>query len=175
VTKDGEYQYATKDSNDDLVFSGIVVSPNNKHTAFPENTNHTISATASAEFEFVNWTENGLEISNNPIYSFIIEHDREIQANFQLLSPTSVNITNMDMPKVYPNPASEWLYIETDNSHAFTSVILYNTMGQKLIHYDTSLDYGEMITVNVSELTAGIYLLQLLGENKQHYQKVILE
>ncbi len=142
---------------------------------FPESTTHTIAAVPSEEFEFINWTENGIEVSNSNEYSFTIEHDKEIQANFQLLFPTMVEVSDMNMIRVYPNPATDWLYIESDNSHAITFVALYNTKGQKLIHHDANHKVGEIIRLNVSELTAGIYLLHFAVKNEKNYQKVILK
>jgi M6 family metalloprotease-like protein len=142
---------------------------------FPENTNHTINATAADEFEFINWTENGVEISNSPEYSFVIDHDREIQANFQLLSPTYTENVGMTHFVVYPNPASDWLNIDTGKAYDFSSVSLYNTLGQLMIHLELNQGSEGVIRLNVSELPAGIYLLYFLGENTKHYQKVILE
>ena len=42
----------------------------------------TVDATANDGFEFVNWTENGLEVSTSPSYQFVLNADRALVANF---------------------------------------------------------------------------------------------
>ncbi len=42
----------------------------------------TLSVTPNFGYSFVNWTENSLEVSDNSEYTFIIESDRNIIANF---------------------------------------------------------------------------------------------
>ena len=44
--------------------------------------NVTLSATALTGYVFVNWTSGGVVFSTNPIYSFISDQDRNLQANF---------------------------------------------------------------------------------------------
>lgn len=57
----------------------------------------TISATASAHYHFVNWTENGVEITKLNPYTFTVDSDRTITGNFAINSyniTTSVNPSN---------------------------------------------------------------------------------
>ena len=44
----------------------------------------TITAVANTNYEFVNWTENGTEVSTDAKYTFNIEGSRELVANFQI-------------------------------------------------------------------------------------------
>ena len=46
----------------------------------------TLVASANTGYTFVNWTENGSVVSNNPSYSFSVEGPRTLVANFQLNS-----------------------------------------------------------------------------------------
>ncbi len=39
-------------------------------------------ASPKRKFTFVNWTENGIEVSTDPIYSFSADHNRSLVANF---------------------------------------------------------------------------------------------
>lgn len=43
----------------------------------------TVSATANSGFSFVNWTENGAQVSTNPNYTFTVTGNRNLVANFQ--------------------------------------------------------------------------------------------
>ena len=49
---------------------------------YEEGTIATLVATANSGYEFVNWTENGTEVSTNATYSFVVTEDRALVANF---------------------------------------------------------------------------------------------
>ena len=42
----------------------------------------TLTATSNEDFIFLNWTENGTQVSKNPIYEFIVTGYRTLEANF---------------------------------------------------------------------------------------------
>ena len=46
----------------------------------------TVSATANEGYNFVNWTENGLQVSASPNYTFNVTANRNLVANFELQS-----------------------------------------------------------------------------------------
>lgn len=46
--------------------------------------NVVVNATANAHYTFTNWTENGTTVSNNASYSFNINENRNLVANFQI-------------------------------------------------------------------------------------------
>ncbi len=48
----------------------------------------TLTATANAGYGFVNWTENGSEVSTSASYSFTASADRSLVANFEQLAAT---------------------------------------------------------------------------------------
>lgn len=62
---------------------GGVVSGEGSYTA---GTTVTVEATASEGYNFINWTENGTIISSNTQYSFAINSNRTLVANFELQS-----------------------------------------------------------------------------------------
>ena len=43
----------------------------------------TVEAVPAESFEFINWTEDGEEVSINPVYTFTVTEDRELVANFE--------------------------------------------------------------------------------------------
>jgi ribosomal protein S16 len=53
---------------------------------FAAGTNRTVTASPNAGFSFVNWTENGIPVYTNPTYSFILNNNRTLVANFQVQS-----------------------------------------------------------------------------------------
>lgn len=52
---------------------------------FDEGTNISLEATPEAGYQFLNWTENGLEVSASAIYDFVLTGDRNLVANFELI------------------------------------------------------------------------------------------
>ena len=46
----------------------------------------TVSAAAAEGYKFVNWTENGIAVSTEQDYTFIVAQDRNLVANFTLLA-----------------------------------------------------------------------------------------
>ena len=51
---------------------------------YDQNTNCTVSATANAGYTFTNWTENGNVVSTDANYTFTVQGDRSLVANFQI-------------------------------------------------------------------------------------------
>ncbi len=51
-----------------------------------EGENITVTATPSAGYDFINWTENGSVVSTSASYSFVVEESRELAANFVVKS-----------------------------------------------------------------------------------------
>ncbi|MCF8242667.1 MAG: Ig-like domain-containing protein [Melioribacteraceae bacterium] len=55
----------------------------------------TVTATPNDGYEFVNWTENGIEVSSNAIYEFTLEENTTLVANFsELLVQYSVTLSS---------------------------------------------------------------------------------
>ena len=50
---------------------------------FNHGENCTVTATANEGYAFVNWTENGVEVSTEPDYSFVVTSNRDLVANFE--------------------------------------------------------------------------------------------
>ena len=57
----------------------------------------TVTATASTGYAFVNWTENGNPVSTSASYSFTVSGNRNLVANFSLLS---FNVTTASLPVI---------------------------------------------------------------------------
>lgn len=75
------------------------VSPANAGTVtgagfYPINSTAVLDATPNAGWGFVNWTENGTQVSTNPHYTFTATVDRTLVANFA----TAYTITTFSQP-----------------------------------------------------------------------------
>ncbi len=75
----------------------------------------TVTATPALNFHFVNWTENGSQISSNSSYSFTVNSNRTLVANFAIdsnLPPYVVPyVSNRQTPPLLAN--NEW-YIDIE-------------------------------------------------------------
>ncbi|MBQ3354102.1 MAG: leucine-rich repeat domain-containing protein [Bacteroidales bacterium] len=104
----------------------------------------TVTATPSEGFYFANWTENGLIVSYDEVYSFVVRDNRNLVANF--MSPTYIGdneTTNSSLPS-----GSSWKYyltqqIYTADDIGFMGTIkrlaFYNTGGERTRNFDIYL------------------------------------
>jgi hypothetical protein len=69
---------------------------------FEEGQSCTVTATANEGYYFTNWTENGAVVSSEAAYTFTVDSDRELVANFTNQPPTSSQTVNL------PQGASWW-------------------------------------------------------------------
>lgn len=72
--------------------------------------------------------------------------------------------------KVYPNPAKDKVTIETNNVN-LTSVEVYDLLGKKVFEQNKLSNN----TIDISDLSNGIYMLKLNSENKSITKKLIVK
>jgi len=73
---------------------------------------------------------------------------------------------------VYPNPASETLYLEfEDNQYLNAEINLCNSTGQSLLCQKL---IGKNETIDIHALSPGVYFLQIRGENIYSTKKLII-
>ncbi len=74
---------------------------------------------------------------------------------------------------IYPNPASDYLYINIDNYQAVKKVTISNILGQNVITQDQINNAN--ITIPISTLENGLYFVTLTGYRGGNYtQKIII-
>ena len=88
----------------------------------------------------------------------------------QLTSIIDVPIATSDLGKliettVFPNPASDYLYIQSDQNITWEGITIVNTAGQVLHSFDKNKVHmvEGTIALNIQSLSPGIYFLQLSG------------
>lgn len=87
----------------------------------------------------------------------------------EIISGIDDDKTNEDLfLKVYPNPASDILTIQTKEKGSF---VLYNAKGQVLIEKQIQNLENE---IDISRFASGLYMLVFRTEKRQNYQKVII-
>jgi len=137
---------------------------------YEENAIATIEATAFEDYKFINWTKNGVEISNDNPYKFIVTEDVELVANFQ---PNVGIITiEFDAVKIYPNPTKGELRIESGKLRS-DDVEIFDIYGKK--QNAKSKKQKEEILMDISHFSAGIYFVKINTEAGNVLRKVVKE
>jgi len=77
----------------------------------------------------------------------------------------SISETNLETLKLYPNPTSGIITLQSNNLIENTDITIYNIQGQLVISEEKS-PTNETIQVDISNLTTGIYFVKIIsGEN----------
>lgn len=98
---------ATELSTGDVLATVEKTCPNNVPTVLP-NTNVTFTATANPGYEFVNWTNNGEEVSTEASFSMPIVENTTLTANFNFVGFAITVASNNDvMGAAYINNDAE--------------------------------------------------------------------
>jgi len=88
--------------------------------------------------------------------------------------PSSIGGSESEMElKIFPNPASESMYVKLPKEEIPVSIRIYNMMGQE--QHVAFADAGLIMKADISKLTSGIYLLKIKTENSTICRKIIVE
>jgi len=133
---------------------------------FNSGSSVTVTATPNTGFTFINWTENGIEVSTNANYQFIIVADRILVANFEA-GTTTYTVTLSSNPTAGGTTSGEGTY----NAGSSVTVIATPNSGYTFTNWtengvevSTDLSYTFIITGD-RDLVAnfGIVILIDLG------------
>lgn len=120
---------------------------------YVHGTTCTLTATANENYEFINWTKDGVEVSTDATFTFIVTASEAYVAHFNF---DDYVIENASRCQIYPNPFTDVLRITTDNiAHSISVYDLYGRLLKKQEVSSTQFD------LDLSEFGAGTYLLQV--------------
>ena len=126
----------------------------------------TMTIIRNEDYAFVNWTEDGEEVSTEPTYVFTITRDRDLVAHFihtEGIGEGSVTA------KVYPNPTQGEFTLEGEG---LSHVRIVNAFGQTV--YNADLE-GDQVRIDLSAMGKGIYMMHIDAEGGQTVKKVVVE
>ncbi|MEM6684562.1 MAG: FG-GAP-like repeat-containing protein [Bacteroidota bacterium] len=86
-------------------------------------------------------------------------------------STLGINEENAKKFSVYPNPASEYVFISAAIETPFT-VTVFDNLGRKLF---TQQAQNDQARIDVSSLSSGIFFVELRTENTKTVQKVVIQ
>lgn len=122
---------------------------------YDEGESCTIIATPTQGHIFLNWTENGTIISDNPEYSFIVTADRSFVAHFDV---DGLESSEADDFVLYPNPVSAGATINVVVSEQAQAEIV-NTLGN-VVSVNT-LSQGDNVITTPAK--AGVYMIRIIA------------
>ena len=118
----------------------------------------TIAAIPADGYVFSKWSD---DTTNNP-KEVVVDHDIELTAFFNY---TGVDENDMALVKLFPNPATDKIRIEgLEDKH---EVQIYNAYGMIV----KSLSINGVDEIDISELTAGYYILRIGGHAMRFVKK----
>lgn len=75
---------------------------------------------------------------------------------------------------IYPNPASEKIFIEINESYGARAVIRISDLTGKNMYRPSVIQQNERIQIDVRDFNRGIYLLEIRGERKTTIAKIVI-
>lgn len=88
---------------------------------------------------------------------------------------TGTTAPEMVTASLYPQPANDQVTIAAPGIEGVSQATLFKTDGAVLRKEDLTADGSGTMTLNVSDVPAGLYLLEIINGNKTVKQKVVVE
>jgi len=126
-------------------------------------------ATPNTGYRFVNWTENGVEVSQSASYSFTAISDRTLIANFVSTTVTLIPEMNSSALMVVYKNLNNQICIKSNTGYGAMATVC-NALGQKLVSKSTT----GTITVIDKSFCSGVYFVTVSFKGKKITQKVII-
>jgi len=134
--------------------------------SFVLGTNANVTAIPNNGYSFVNWTENGNIVSTQSSYSFTVFQNRNLVANFDVLSSIAEELQEKVL--VFPNPNNG--VFKVSSGSAFSLKVI--TMNGREVMYVNEFSKEHLIKLSVS----GVYYVQIEKESgKREFVRVVVE
>ena len=137
---------------------GLSGNVNSGGTPFP-GTSRKTSFTSETMPSMISWDENPV---NKPITS-IVENTVDKTISFDFMSSSSVIFEKTDYSvKIYPNPASGKVFIDSDNSN-IEKIELFNMTGQ-YVSEKNMIEKTNPYIFDIDNITSGLYMLRITSD-----------
>lgn len=117
----------------------------------------TVNVTPNPNYYFVDWTSNGLVVSQEPQYTFEVIKDFQLVANLYYYNDNAENDNSTFL--VYPNPAMDKLFVKSDQQEYQCDV--YSSTGTKVLSLEAC---SETIVIQLDKLSSDVYLIRLTSD-----------
>ena len=127
----------------------------------------TVTAVTADSCRFVSWMHDGSVVSTQAVYSFVVNEDVFLTANFDC---TDVTIPSVDecMVLVYPNPVSHMVTIEGEQ---LEFIRIFSLFGEEIASY--CLNGNDVASLDFSHFREGVYLLSIRAAEKIILKKLV--
>ncbi|MBS3741986.1 MAG: T9SS type A sorting domain-containing protein [Candidatus Cloacimonetes bacterium] len=140
--------------------------------SYKEGTEITVSAEPDQGYEFESWTADEQEVSTNKDYTFTVQDDISLTANFNMVSAIH-SISKLQDIEVYPNPAKSHVIVKIKGLRKKAEIELLNIEGKAL--YEGIIPPGmEKYQINLDHYLDGVYLIRLNTKDHVYTKKFIL-
>ena len=127
----------------------------------------TLTVVLEEDYAFVNWTENGEVVSEEPTISFTVTEARTLVAN--LVNTAGVDEQNNQI-MVYPNPVNDKLAVESSSD--IDLIEIYDIKGNLVI---SKTDCANKVEIQTSDLPAGVYFIRLSTQKATETRRFVKE
>jgi len=194
VSQSGDYSLSATDTNGcvgvsqsiSILFenppsAGFTYNQTNGYTVNFENT-----STNANSFLWI-FHDNSTSTLSNPVFTYffdatypvtlISQNDcgsDTISSNVIVIKPASISHLNAQKWKIFPNPFTDHISIESGQlTNEKMTVTLSNTLGQIVYQINYPETSKDILMINTSQLSKGIYFVQLKTHNVQTTHKII--
>ena len=126
----------------------------------------TVNVTPNPNYYFVDWTSNGLVVSQEPQYTFEVIKDFQLVANLYYYNDNAENDNSTFL--VYPNPAMDKLFVKSDQQEYQCDV--YSSTGTKVLSLEAC---SETIVIQLDKLSSDVYLIRLTSHYCDHTNRFV--
>jgi len=125
-----------------------------------------LAATSETGYDFTEWTEGGTTVSADPTYSFTVNSNRTLVANFDELS--NILKYEKDFVTIYPNPTADFLYIKLKNQTGNRITVKLFSFDGKLLQISKDSDI-----IDMGKYSSGVYFIEIEIEGVRYMKKLI--
>ena len=125
----------------------------------------TLTATPNPNYEFVAWTEDGVEVSTNAVYTFTVEGNRNLVAHFEYNDGVAENSLEIAL---YPNPVNDLLNVVA--SESINNLEVYTITGA-LVY--SQKNCSNKVEINTSAFSTGAYLIRMTTQSTTEVRRFV--
>ena len=123
------------------------------------------------------------EVNGGQTVYFVVSNYYQGQMGSYLLEITATllgldEINNLELFNVYPNPASDILYIKSQDWNSYQlplNIQIISTTGQNVYNLENLNPQSSEISIDLPELSKGVYYIRVSGQQASSDRKLIIE
>jgi hypothetical protein len=126
---------------------------------YVHGTTCTLTATANENYEFINWTKDGVEVSTEVTFTFIVTASETYVAHFNF---DDYVIENASSCQIYPNPFTDEIHIMVSSEKWQTQeLMVFDLLGRCLYSESLRLFDGVNQFTIQPDLPSGVYVMKI--------------